>query len=103
MWVDPPNGEENEHGVVWQLKKALYGTWQAALLFPEYVMQAMVKIGFTLVRVAVQTFYHAAWLVPATVHSDDFTALGGTQSLHMLAWSTGAILRAEEDAKDRAS
>ena len=32
---------------MWQFKKALYGTRRAALLFQEYVTQAMVKIGFT--------------------------------------------------------
>ena len=41
----------------------------------------MVKIGFTVVRVAAQTFYHATWLVLATVHGDDFMAAGETQSL----------------------
>ena len=40
--------------------------------------------GFTVVRVAVQTFYHATWLVLATVHGDDFVAARQTQSLDML-------------------
>ena len=44
----------------------------------------MVKIGFTVVRVAAQTFHHAAWLVQATVHDDDFIAAGETQSLDVL-------------------
>ena len=58
--VDPPAGEKDEHGVVRQLKKALCGTRRAAPLFQEYVIQAMVKIGFAVVCVAAQTFYHAA-------------------------------------------
>ena len=33
---------------------------------------------------AAQTFNHAAWLVLATVHGDDFAAAGETQSLDML-------------------
>ena len=82
--VGLPKGEEDEHGVVWQLKKALYGTRRVALLFQEYVIQGMVKIGFTVVRVAAQTFYHAAWLVLATVHGNDFMGSGETQSLDML-------------------
>ena len=48
------------------------------------MIQAMVKIGFTVVRVAAQTFYHAAWLVLATVHDDDFIAASETQSLDVL-------------------
>ena len=41
--LDPPAREEDEYGVVWPLKKALYGTRKAALLFQEDVMQAMVS------------------------------------------------------------
>ena len=71
--------------VVWQLKKALHGTRRAALLFQEYVIQAMVNIGFTAVRVAAQTFLnHAAWEVLATLHGDDFTAAGESLSLDIL-------------------
>ena len=33
---------------------------------------------------AAQTFYHAAWLVLATVYGDDFIASGETQWLDML-------------------
>ena len=44
----------------------------------------MVKIGLTVERVAAQTFYHATWLVLATVHGDDVMAAGETQSLDML-------------------
>ena len=40
IWVDLPKGEEDEHGVVWQLKKTLYGTRRASLLFQEYVVQS---------------------------------------------------------------
>ena len=47
-------------------------------------MQAMVKMGFTQVREAAQTFYHAVWLVLATVHGDDSIASGQTQSLDKL-------------------
>ena len=72
IWGRPPTGEEDERGVAWQLKKSLYGTRRAALLFPKYVIQAMVKIGFTVVRVAAQT-----------VHGDDFIASRDTQSLDM--------------------
>ena len=61
IWVEQPRREEDDHGVVWQLKKALYGTRWSALLFQEHVIQGMVKIGFTVVRVAAQTFYHATW------------------------------------------
>ena len=93
--MDPPRGEEDEHGVVWQSKKALYGSRRAVLLFQEYVTQAMVKIGSTAVSVGEQTFYHAAWLVLATVHSDDFIAAGATQSLDMLdEASIGTLLGA---------
>ena len=95
VWVDPPRGEEDEHGVVWQSKKALYGTRRAVLLFQEYVTQAMVKIGSTSVSVGEQMFYHAAWLVLATVHSEDFIAAGATQSLDMLdEASIGTLLGA---------
>ena len=45
IWADLSNWEDDEHGVVWQLKNALCGTRRAALLFQEYVIQAMVKIG----------------------------------------------------------
>ena len=93
IWVDPPNGV-----VVWQLMTGLYGTRRVALLFQEHVRQAMVKIGFTVVRVAAQTIYHAAWLVLATVHGDDFVASGETQSLDMLdrAWERFFVLRKSE-------
>ena len=69
---------------MWQLKKALYGTRRAALLCQEHVMHDMVKIGFTAVREAAQSFHHATWLVLATVHGDDITAAGDTPSLDML-------------------
>ena len=55
--VDPRAREADVHGVEWQLKKSLYGTSRAALLFQEYVIQAMVKMGFTAVLVASQTFF----------------------------------------------
>ena len=48
------------------------------------MIQATVKVGFTVVRVAAQMFYHATWLVQATVHGDDFTAARETQSLDVL-------------------
>ena len=44
----------------------------------------MVKIGFTVVRVAAPTFFHAARLALATVHGDDLTAAGVAQSVDML-------------------
>ena len=92
LWVDPP--EEDEHGVVWQLRRTWCGTWRAALLFQENVIQAMVKIGFTVVRVAAQTFSLATWRVLATVHGDDCTAVGETQSLRwtclMKNWSNSS-------------
>ena len=81
--VDPPQVEEDEHGDVWQLKKALYVTRRSALLFQEFLIQAMVKIGLTEVRVVAQTFNHSRWLL-ATVHGDDFIAAGETRSLDML-------------------
>ena len=73
-WVDPRKEQEDEHGVAWQLKKALYRTRRSALLFQECVIHAMVKIRFTVVRAAAQRFYQAAWLVLAIVHGDDFIA-----------------------------
>ena len=53
-------------------------------MFQEHVTQATMKIGFTQVYAAAQTFYHATWLVLATEHGDDFKAAGETQSLDML-------------------
>ncbi len=41
IWVDPPKGEEEDSSIVWQLRKALYGTRRAALLFQEYVISTM--------------------------------------------------------------
>ena len=82
------------------MKKALYGTRLAALLLNEYVIQAMVKIGFTLVFVAAQTFYLAAWLMLATVHGDDFIASGETQSLDMLDGAFEQFFVLKKDAKN---
>ena len=105
--------EEDEHGVVWQLNKEVCGTRRAALLFQEYVIRAMVKIGFTVVRVAAWTFYHATWLVLGIVHGDNFTAAGETQSLDMpdeeleqffvlkTMFKNWTFLRLEEPATDR--
>ena len=76
MRVDPPKGKDDEHGVVWHLKR-----WCSS---QEYVIRAMVKIGFTVVSVAAQTFYHAGWLLLATVHDDHFIAASETQSLDVL-------------------
>ena len=71
----------------------------------------MVKIAFTVVRVAAQTFYHATWLVLATVYGDDFQA-GETRSLDVFDEaleqflvltqmpSIGLPLRSEEPATD---
>ena len=55
----------------------------AALLFQESVIQAVVTIGFTSVRVAAHAFYHATCLVMANVDRDDLVAAGETHSLEM--------------------
>ena len=60
----------------------------------------MVKIGCTVLRVAAQTFYHAAWLVLATVHGDDFIAAGETQSLDMLDEALEHFFVLKNDAKN---
>ena len=67
---------------LWKLKQAVYGTRRAAVLIQEFVIQAMVKIGFTVP--SIQAFDHATWLVLANSHGGDFLAAGETQSLNML-------------------
>ncbi len=76
IWVNPVKGEEADPEAVWQLRKALYGTRRAALLFQEYVISTMKSIGFTPVAVAAQVFCDKGWQILAVVHGDDFAAAG---------------------------
>ena len=52
VWVVPPQGEDDE-GIGWQLKKALYGTRQASFLFQSYVMEVLLRAGFIRTTVTV--------------------------------------------------
>ena len=74
----PPAGEDDEQGVVWQLKRALHGARRAALLFqnPSHDEDRVHRV-----QVAAQTFFHPSWQVLPTVHGDDCIAAGGTQVL----------------------
>ena len=77
-------GEEADPDAAWQLRKALYGTRRAALLFQEYVISTMKSVGFTPVAVAAQVFYHKSWQIWAVVHGDDFAAAGEPHHLAKL-------------------
>eukprot|EP00959_Pyramimonas_sp_CCMP1952_P227492 4756693-Pyramimonas_sp.AAC.1 len=50
IYVAPPKGEKPE-GIVYQLKRALYGTRRAAFLFQNLSMEVMEKGGFFRIKV----------------------------------------------------
>eukprot|EP00959_Pyramimonas_sp_CCMP1952_P321942 6736458-Pyramimonas_sp.AAC.1 len=57
IYVAPPKGEEPE-GIVYQLKRALYGTRRASLLFQNLIVEVMEKGGFARIKVTVQVYYN---------------------------------------------
>ena len=83
IWVDPPASEGEPKEVVWQLLRALNGTRRAAFLFQRYLIDSLVFMGFTRVKVAAQFFAHEKGMVIA-VHGDDIMAAGTPSSLDWL-------------------
>ena len=67
----PPRGEEEE-GWAWQLQRAMYGTRRASLLFQNYVMEVLARMGFIRLKVACQVFWHKDRVIYLVVHGDDF-------------------------------
>ncbi|CAK0792935.1 unnamed protein product [Prorocentrum cordatum] len=76
----PPSGEE-EPNVVWQLRKALYGTRRASKLFQHKVIGTLIDQGFMAIHIV--------------VHGDDFMAVG---ALVDLRWPN-EILEAKFEVK----
>ena len=54
--VIPPRGEEPA-GWVWQMKKAMYGTRRASLLFLEFMVDVFEKCGYKALKTSRQIFY----------------------------------------------
>ncbi|CAK0862147.1 unnamed protein product, partial [Prorocentrum cordatum] len=83
IYVVPPKGEEPE-GIVYQLKRALYGTRRASFLFLNLIMEGTEKGGFVRINVTVQVFYHTERLLMMIVHGNDFLAGGRRDALDWL-------------------
>ena len=54
--VIPPRGEGDD-GIVWQLRKAMYGTRRASLLFAEFMVKVYVDAGYQALACSRQLFY----------------------------------------------
>ena len=46
VFIRPPPGIDCPPGMVWRLKKSLYGLWQAPRVFNHFLTNIMVKLGF---------------------------------------------------------
>ena len=56
--VIPPDGEEEDRGVLWQLLKAMYGTRRASFLFQALVIRVLESAGFHRIVITVQVYWH---------------------------------------------
>ncbi|CAK0835766.1 unnamed protein product, partial [Prorocentrum cordatum] len=92
--VVPPSGEE-EPNVVWQLRKALYGTRRASKLFQHKVIGTLIDQGFIRMLVTEIVFYHVQKGIYIVVHGDDFMAVGAVEDLR---WPS-EILEAKYEVK----
>jgi hypothetical protein len=81
--VIPPRGEE-EPGWVWQMKKAMYGTRRASMLFLEFMVTALSKCGYVALKITRQVFYNAQNDSMAALHGDDIIAEGESEALDRL-------------------
>ena len=97
--LDPPAREEDEYGVVWPLKRALYETRRAALMFQKDVIQAMVEIGFIAVTVAAQTFKHEYWQESVRQSTETISSLM-EMCKRSLGQCVGSVLRAQEGCRE---
>ena len=83
LFVKPP-ADLATPGKVWRLKKAMYGTRRASLLWQQKVKEVMEKAGFVSIKVVPNLYYHKEWDVTTAVHGDDFISDGVPESLDKL-------------------
>ena len=75
IFVDLPP-EMHQPGECGRLKKALYGTRDAASAWEMEYTTNLVEIGFTIGKSSTCIFAHEAKGIQVVVHGDDFTATG---------------------------
>ena len=85
--------EDYEEGKCGLLKKAMYGTRDAAQNWELEYTEMMVEAGFKQGLYSACVFYHAEKKVRVVVHGDDFTVLGPGKSLD---WFRGVIQKRME-------
>ncbi len=80
MYVDLPQ-EDKEEGKCGKLRKAMYGTRDAAQNWEYDYTNCMISIGFTRGISTPCAFYHSERNMRAVIHGDDFTILGTDREL----------------------
>ena len=68
-----------------RLRRALYGTRQAARAWEEEYTRTLMEVGFKRGRCNPCMFYHRERDVRVLVHGDDFTVAGSERELHFIA------------------
>ena len=75
MYVWPPDGMAAE-GVVWRLRKALYGLRRAPQLFQRHLQGVLKELGFKQLKCDSTVFYHEEMEVLIDSHVDDMKVAG---------------------------
>ena len=75
----PP--EDHADGMCGRLKKALYGTRDAAQNWEHAYMEFLESVGFRSGVASPCAFWHANWRIRLVVHGDDFTVLANSEHL----------------------
>ena len=87
VYVELPK-EDFEDGKCGVLKKAMYGTRDAAQNWEMEYTEMMINAGFIPGRYSACVFYHGERNVRVVIHGDDFTVLGPGKSLD---WFLGIV------------
>ena len=83
MYVRMPRGV-CKPGYVALLRRALYGTRQASLLWQKAVDRVLKELDFVHLVVVPCTYFHEAWDMALTYHGSDFTWESEPDCLDML-------------------
>ena len=68
-------------GALAELKRCVYGTRDAGLIWEECYSKALTDMGFRRGISSPCCFHHAAKNISVVIHGDDFTALGAANDL----------------------
>ena len=77
----PPEDPRRAEGFVGRLRKAMYGTRAAPLVWHSVVRRVMTQLGFTATKVSPSVYYHHGRDLNVVTHVDDFLCGGDEQHL----------------------